>query len=202
MSCKDDADLTLWYYTVLAGKPSNGNSCFSVKTQILTADVFPASSSLNRVFRDTISTAEMVAFHLSTVIADTVEIAESDILIFLNDKTLSDALVMQEAFIPVVDWHRAFSDDVGLDDAVAILFSPGAFADAVAVPDSVKLKVTKVFADTVFMQEAVSVGGRANPADTSTVTDHGTLLNQGYFDHTGNPLGYFADDYFGDKRSW
>lgn len=188
-------------YRLLFGKRTNGNSCFSVKSQLMTADIFPRANSLNRVFADTLLLQESVTFHFTQRLSDTVILEEAQTIVWTPQRAFAENFGFSEQFIPVLDWNRAFADTVGFVEDVSLSTSKP-FDEAVTLVEGVAKTVRKVFADTILLVEAASIGGRNNLADTTSMVEHGTLLNQGYYDHTGAPLGYYADDYFGVKRTW
>ncbi len=202
MSC--DKTLAVEYeYRLLFGRQTSGNSCFSVKSQLMTADVFPQANSLNRVFEDNITLVEQVVFHLyvSSAFKDSIVVEDAEVIVWVSDRLFDDTFGLTDEFVPVMQWQRQFDDTLDLTETVALGFSTG-FDEIVVLGDNVALAVHKVFADTVTLTESFANGHNENLTDNMTMSETGSLLNQGYFDHTGNPNGYFADDYFGDKRTW
>ena len=101
--------------------------------------------------------------------------------------------------------NKMFTDDiVHLVEAVS-LDTTLVRSDQIVLRDDVQIDFKKrVTGDTITLVEhvVVTILVLRNFDETVLLTEHGLLLNQGYFDHTGNPDGYFADDYFGDKRTW
>lgn len=194
-------DVTLTY-TVICGAVTAGQSCFSVTTQLLCAGAYPVADSKNRVFADTVLVnSETVTFKVTKGLADSVLMDDSTYF-FAVHKVLTDTVTMAESFMPTTQWGRTYSDSITVSENLGKTFKPADPAESITVPESVAKLVKKVFADNIVLTETFSNGRTQTPNDSVLTADTGVLLNQGYFDHTGNPNGYFADDYFGDKRTW
>ena len=190
-------------YQLLNGKVSSGVGCTSVKYPVLTADVTPVADSKNRVFADTVTLVEDFSFllRLHTYFIDTLLLVEAVDIHMDWKRPFADTVTLVEALTFTTDWHRQYADTVTVTDAV-VKEVDKPVAEQIVLSETFAKKITKVFADTITLAESFSNGKNQNLADGMALVDHGTLLNQGYFDHTGAPLGYFADDYFGDKRTW
>lgn len=96
-------------------------------------------------------------------------------------KASSNTPIATDVFERQVDYVRSFSDLTSISDLAAIALSRGV-SDSAAVTDS--------FSYEIFL--AVDL------ADSSSASDAGSLLAQGYTDS----MTYFAEDYVGDSRTF
>lgn len=109
-----------------------------------------------------------------------------------------------DSYPVIASMNKLFKDDFITLVETLVLNTSLVRTDTLSLIDALALNTNKKLADTISFTENVilTILAIRNFAEVVTLTDHGLLLNQNYFDHTGVPDGYFADDYFGDKRTW
>lgn len=135
--------------------------------------------SIGKLPSDVVLIAEQTAFAITTEVSDSISVTEA-----LVTDAASSALT------------KAVSDGSTLADSHAAAFNK-ALQESLAVTDSLELTGLKGYADSGSISDASVVSVEIVQSDNASLTDSGSIINQGYCDIT-----YFADDYVGVKRTF
>lgn len=207
MKCDTRALTYQWWSEHLKAQQTGGSTCMQAQPQeLFTFDTYPQSRSLNRMLNDDQPVVDNFWWHFTLGLKDfpdTVVMADDWERVVHYERTFVSSVVPVDAFQIDVKWIRRFYDDpVVITDAVKFYIRPAVKQDIVVMDDALTWKLHKVFADTVMISDSFTNGHNQAESDSVTVTDHGAILSQSYFDHTGSPNGYFAADYFGYGYTW
>ncbi len=128
---------------------------------------------------DVVLIAEQTAFEITTEVSDSISVTEA-----LVTDAASSALT------------KAVSDGSTLADSHAAAFNK-ALQESLDFTDSLELTGLKGYADSGLLSDSSVSSVESVQLDNASLTDSGSIINQGYCDIT-----YFADDYVGVKRTF
>lgn len=199
MSCDRSIDFS--YVTqLLAAKPTTGGMCVSAFTQVMTFDYYQTPHSINWMHNDSVVMVEALVFSLQLAgdpFVETVTMVEDFEPVLQWVRAYADTVSVPDVCAITMQWLRAYADAVSVTDHIAIRSEP-VYGDQITVSDAVAKHVFKTFADTVAISDSFSNGKNEAVADNVGVTDHGSIVDQNYFDTNT----YFLTDYFGYSYSW
>ena len=112
-------------------------------------------------------------------------------------KPLADSASVSEVIDIVLTKVKNLSDTVSAIDELAFAIAKS-LTDTASVSDTPSKNVSKIFADSANISDSDVIDFLAGKLDSATVSEAGSLLNQGYVDNGF----YFAEDYVGSSRTF
>lgn len=112
-------------------------------------------------------------------------------------KPLADSASVSEVIDIVLAKVKNLSDTVSAIDELAFAIAKS-LTDTASVTDTPSKNVSKILADSANISDSDVIDFLAGKSDSATVSEAGSLLNQGYVDNGF----YFAEDYVGSSRTF